>query len=110
MTATQDLVGAKLMMRIGDAGEYHDFEDVGLAAFDLAAALDNGGHRQVEIDRHDSNMLTGVNVPAAGLIGENAVSLYWEDRHGETVELADEDFDAFCESVNLELEHTFNQS
>ena len=85
----------KVWMRVGDQDDYHDFDSVDEAAEDMAGLLEYVPVPTL-VRRYVGNALVGVEIPEAGLLDYNSVSLYWGDDDAQLEDaLADCEIEGF---------------
>ncbi len=87
-------------LRAGDADEYHQFDSVDEAAAELHDYCIEVND-EMAVRRYEGRMFVGIEIPDAGYVQENGISLFWGDGDAQIkAPLDDYELEVFVRTFN----------
>lgn len=99
----------KVWIRVGDRDDYHSFDSIEEAAYELHDAyhgpdFENDGpchHDAHKVDRYIGPAIEGVVLPGTPYTGNNGISFYWGDADAQFESaISDLELDAIRNTIN----------
>ena len=92
----------RVWLRIGDQDDYRSFDSVDDAASTMREYLGCTINDEMVIRRYVGHMLIGIEIPDAGYVQENGISLFWGDDDAQfEASLSDWELEVFIRTLHV---------